>query len=145
MPKLYTRPVIAAAMTAAFFSAASLPIAAAQPALPPVQQQGRVEYITGGIGLDESEAIKAAMKDYSLVLIFAARHEGKAEYVADVPVSIVDKQGNTLLDLKTEGPYLLVKLAPGEYRITAQRGHTPQTRSVTVKKETTARTVFEWR
>ena len=81
-----------------------------------------MQYVSGGIGLDESEALKAAAKDYPLALTFAAQVGGKADYVADVTVAIHDGQGKPVLRATSEGPYMLVKLPAGDYKVSATYG-----------------------
>ena len=105
----------------------------AQAGLPPVQHQGSVQYVSGGIGLDESEALKAAAKDYPLALTFAAQVGGKADYVADVTVAIHDGQGKPVLRATSEGPYMLVKLPAGDYKVSATYKGQTQERQVAVR------------
>jgi hypothetical protein len=116
-----------------------------QAGLPPVQHQGAVEYVSGGIGLDESEAMKAAAKDYPLALTFAAQRDGKADYVANVGVSIHDAQGKPVLQATAEGPYMLVKLPAGRYKVSATYNGAAQDREISVQNGGTARAVFEWK
>src|SRR5215469_4507634 len=49
--------------------------------LPQVQQQGGVEFVSGGVGLDESKALQAARSQWPLSLRFTGSN---AEYLADV-------------------------------------------------------------
>ncbi|MGE8589530.1 MAG: carboxypeptidase regulatory-like domain-containing protein [Alcaligenes sp.] len=116
-----------------------------QAALPPVKHQGSVQYVSGGIGIDESEAMKAAAKDYPLALTFAAQRDGKADYVASVAVTILDAQGKEVLKATSEGPYMLVKLPAGAYKVSATFEGKAQEREVTVQGTGTARAVFEWK
>lgn len=113
--------------------------------MPAVQHQGSVAYVSGGIGIDESEAMKAAASNYPLALTFAAQRNGTADYVADVAVAIQDAQGKSVLQATAEGPYMLVKLPPGNYRISATFKGQAQTREVTVQDTGTARAMFEWK
>ncbi|WP_296560030.1 carboxypeptidase-like regulatory domain-containing protein [Pigmentiphaga sp.] len=92
-------------------------------------EQNGIAYVTGGVGQDESTAIRGMAKDYSLRLLAAAR---SGEYVADVRVSIRDSGGKDLLSVTTQGPYLLARLAPGNYRIDAEYGSARQSRQVRV-------------
>jgi hypothetical protein len=91
----------------------------ASPSLPRVQSQGRTEFMTGGIGVDESEAIKKEGRSWPLMLEFAQASGPRAEYISDVKVIIKDKSGNVVLDADAEGPYMLIKLAPGKYSLDA--------------------------
>jgi hypothetical protein len=113
--------------------------------LPPVKHQGTVQYVSGGIGIDESEAMKAAARDYPLALTFAAQRDGKADYVASVGVAIHDAQGKEVLKATAEGPYMLVKLPAGAYKVSATYEGKAQVREVTVQNTGTARAVFEWK
>lgn len=119
-------------------------LSAAYADMPPVQQQGNVQFVTGGIGLDESTSMKAAQKDYSLSMVFAKRRDGQNDYTADIPVTITDSKGATVLQTTTGGPYLLVKLPPGTYKITATNDGKTMTRQATVSKGSHDRIGFEW-
>ena len=84
------------AMTAAGFAQGTSTVAspASSPSLPPLQTQGQTEYLTGGIGLDESEAIKKEGRSWPLMLEFvqsgAVDAAGRAEYISDVKIVIKD-------------------------------------------------------
>ena len=144
MNKRIERCTMAAAMALGSMAFAGI-LSTAQAGLPPVQQQGSVQYVSGGIGLDESEAMKAAAKDYPLALTFAAQRDGKADYVANVAVTISDAHGKSVLQVTAEGPYMLVKLPAGNYKISATYNGQAQQREVSVQNSGTARAVFEWK
>uniref|UniRef100_UPI0039EF0E23 carboxypeptidase-like regulatory domain-containing protein n=1 Tax=Bordetella sputigena TaxID=1416810 RepID=UPI0039EF0E23 len=112
--------------------------------MPPVQQVGNIQYVSGGIGLDESTSMKAAEKDYSLSMVFAQHLDGQNAYAADVPITITDSKGAIVLQTTTSGPYLLVKLPPGTYKITSTYNGKAMTRQATVSKGSHARIGFEW-
>ena len=100
--------------------------------LTPVQVNDDVSYVTGGVGLEESTAIKEMRKQYPLTMVFAeTTSDGHNQYLFGVEVAI--HRGNDLVfETETDGPYLLVRLPPGTYRITATHNGIPKTRSVTV-------------
>ena len=89
------------------------------PALPPVKIYGQTEFISGGVGKDESSAILGAGKTWPLTLELAQAAQPRAEYISDVQVKITDTKGNVVLDADSAGPYLLVKLPPGKYMLDA--------------------------
>lgn len=97
----------------------TLSFAEANPSLPPVVSQGQTQFISGGIGKDESEAILQARSAWSLALELTQAADAKAEYISDVQVTIKDNLGNTVLDTIAEGPYLLINLSPGKYSLDA--------------------------
>jgi len=136
------RSVMVTAVAGALLWAASL--ASAHAALPETQKQGNVEYVTGGIGLDESQSLKAAEKSYPLSLLFARKLDGKNDYTADVKVVITDSKGTAVLNATSGGPYMLVKLPAGEYKVSATLDGNEQTRQVSVKGNGSAHAGFEW-
>lgn len=113
-------------------------------ALPAVQQQGEVRYLSGGIGAAEVAAIKAEAARFALSLTFAKRSEGHDVFLATVPVTIHDAAGVTVLDVVSDGPYLLVDLAPGAYKITARHHEEAKTREVTLGAGAPQRVTFLW-
>ncbi|MDL5035645.1 hypothetical protein [Comamonas resistens] len=88
--------------------------AQAQGQIPPMHEKGAVQYSCGGIGKDESTAMRAAMKDYPLSLLFAAKD---GEYLADVSVDIQSSQASA--QFVAGGPVCLIKLPAGSYKVTA--------------------------
>lgn len=108
-----------------------LPLAAVAE-LRPVQVNDNVSYITGGVGLEESTAIKEMRKEYPLTMVFAETTSyGRNQYIYGVEVEIV--RGNELVfETETKGPYLLVRLPPGTYSITAIHNGIPKSQRVTV-------------
>jgi hypothetical protein len=109
-------------------------------ALPPMQMQNGIPYVTGGFGKDESCAMKAAAGNYDLMLIFAERD---GAYVADVNVQIIDTSGHTVLDT-VSGPLLLVSLPAGKYRVGAEYNGAAKWRTVNVGGSQSDRLTFAW-
>jgi hypothetical protein len=100
------------------------PAASADP-LPPARTQGQVQYIAGGIGKDESDAMKQANADYPLLIEFASTRRaqadgsGKGEFVSGADVAIRNAGGDEILHTQVDGPLLLVRVPPGEYSVDA--------------------------
>ena len=110
--------------------------------LPAVQTQNGVNYLSGGIGLDESRAVAAAAKDYSLMLTFATQQSGK--YLADIHVMIADKSGEPVLDAVADGPMLLVQLPSGQYKIRAASDDRQVTKTVSISGNRTTKVTLYW-
>src|ERR1700754_1457909 len=110
--------------------------------LPQVQQQGDVSYTSGGVGLDESHALRAAEHSWPLSLRFTGPG---SDYLADVRVKISDAHSGDVLDTTSRGPYMLVKLRPGRYTVQASYKDDAQTKTVTVPAKGTAKAAFYWR
>lgn len=139
-----TKNFACGALLCAAFGAAAAPAITAGD-LPPEHQQGNVAYRMGGIGEDEAQAMQAAARQYPLTLEFAARTgEDRGGYLADVDVAIRDGRGNQVLQAKADGPFLLVRLPPGRYVVTAKHEDSQRSRRVDVKERGAQRIVFSW-
>ncbi|PCE33234.1 carboxypeptidase-like regulatory domain-containing protein [Burkholderia ubonensis] len=121
-------------------------LAADVASLPPPNHEGPVAYVSGGIGSDQSAALKQQMRDYSLVLEFAGRTvSGNNDYLADIPVNVTDAHGHQVLSTVTEGPFLLAALPAGRYSVTATYNGQTQRRSVQVQASSHVHEVFVWK
>ncbi|CAB3755876.1 carboxypeptidase regulatory-like domain-containing protein [Paraburkholderia solisilvae] len=109
--------------------------------LPQVQQQGDVSYTSGGVGLDESRALRSAEHSWPLSLRFTGPG---SDYLADVKVKISDAHGGDVLDTTSRGPYMLVKLRPGRYTVQASYKDHAQSKTITVPAKGTAKAAFYW-
>jgi hypothetical protein len=86
-----------------------------------------IPYTCVGIGTDQREA--AANVPHTLKLVFA---EPDGQFLADVTTRVTDSGGNQLLHLICGGPWLMLDLAPGTYRIDAEFEGQSKSVSVTV-------------
>ena len=94
---------------------------------------GAIQWRCGGIGSDESTAMRAAMKVHPLSLLFA-RADGA--YLADVQVEIrAETAGGPAQSLRASGPVCLLTLPPGRYAVDASLGGQRQSRGVDVGGE----------
>ena len=64
--------------------------------LPPEKTQGKVTYLSGGIGLDQQAAMKQAANEYPLELEFLESGEAHAVFAAGVQVTITDRTGKVV-------------------------------------------------
>ena len=111
--------------------------------LPAIHHQGEITYLSGGIGHDEALAMKHAAGSYPLELVFVQRDGKKEDYLADMPVRIVDAKGAVVFEGRSEGPYFLAQLPKGRYTVSAKWDAWSFSRHVTVGKEH-ERVVFAW-
>jgi hypothetical protein len=98
-------------------------------AMPPMKVQGAARFACGGIGSDESAAMRAAMKDHPLSLLFA---RAGGEYLANVDVTVRDASGGTALAMRALGPVCLIDLPAGRYTIEAVSDGMAKSQNVTV-------------
>jgi hypothetical protein len=118
--------------------------AQAATALPPVHKSGDVEYLSGGIGRDESAAIEHASKGWPLTLEFAVKEKRRDEFAAGVRTIVRDAKGHAVLQTDSEGPFLLAGLEPGQYAIDATLAGKTLHEKVDVKRGQPAKAVFVW-
>jgi len=136
-------PMIAAAIAASSLALSVNAFGASASHLPPMHRQGEVSYLSGGIGLSESDAIRHVAKAYPLELEFVLKAKPKAEYLANVKVQIKNARDKTMLKTTT-GPFLLAKLPAGKYTISANRHGKVIHREVEIAASGHRRVVFEW-
>ncbi len=86
-------------------------------------------YVSGGIGLEESEQLKQMADKFSLQLVISSR--GGA-YLADTRVTIIGANSQKILDAQIDAPWLLVDLAPGSYKVFVAHAGLTQERNVTL-------------
>jgi len=139
--KLRAEP-LAAALLAVGIAAAPLYVLAIT-GLPPEQTASGIVYRTGGIGTDEAAASKKVETDYPLVLEFIGKN---GEYLADVDVTVAKAHGGQMvLETIATGPFLMAKLSPGKYQVTAEFMGKREHRMIDVHAKGTQQVLFQWK
>ena len=105
--------------------------------------------MSGGIGKDEADALKQAEAGFPLTLEFAASAEkptadSTEPYVANADVNIHDASGREVLNVRTEGPLLLVKLPSGQYTVDAQWNGVRKRHSVAISESKRQHVMFDF-
>lgn len=111
--------------------------------LPPERIQGSVRYLTGGVGPDETAAMRTAEARYPLSLEFIHKARPR-EYLADVRVTIKNHAGRNALATNSEGPFLLANLPNGRYTVWAEENGKIKVRHVSIRANQHERLTFEW-
>jgi hypothetical protein len=109
--------------------------------MPEIQRQGDVSFVSGGVGSDETSALKRAQHDWPLAMRFTGPG---SEFIADVHVRIVSASEGAVLDADSRGPYMLVRLRPGRYSVHAVYDGIDQRKTVTIPYHGAARLDFRW-
>ena len=107
-----------------------------------VKSQGSISYISGGVTLDERDAMKPLAKDYNLRLSFALN---VGNYVADVKVKVLSAKGKSVLDVVSDGPWLYANLPAGKYKITAAYDGHAVTKAVSISGKKGASLNYVWK
>ena len=89
----------------------------AQADVPESKNYEGIQYITGGIGSEESEAMIELGKKWPLTLEFSQDHPERPLWVADVDVKIINQKQKVIFTAVSEGPILLINLEPGTYNM----------------------------
>lgn len=113
--------------------------------LPKTQKQGEITYITGGVGEDESKAIKDDAKNWPLIIDFSRHLENRDAWISQVYVRILDVKGNGIFEVTTDGPFLLVNLPSGSYVLTATYLSITKTQKIQIVDGKPLRASLNWR
>ena len=135
--------VFALVLAGGAMAQASAPMSASEihrTGMPATEQQGDISFVSGGVGRDESTALRQARSQWPLSLQFTGRN---SSYVADVQVRITSG-GNTVLDTKSHGPYMLVRLPAGHYAVSATYNGVTRRQNVNVRGNGSARASFSF-
>lgn len=96
-------------------------------------------FVSGGVDAGELADLRTKQPFFSVSVLTAAR---SGAYLAGVQVRIFDGAGKLVLDTEMDGPYLLVDLAPGRYRLEATNEGETQKRTLTVQAGRSQRLVL---
>lgn len=108
----------------------SMALAALVPPATAALTEGRTNtghrYLTGGVGIEEVDAMRAESARYSLQVITAAK---TGAYLAGARVRITGPGNEVVLDTTIDAPWLLVDLPAGPYTVRATHsGNTAENR-----------------
>jgi hypothetical protein len=107
-----------------------------------VKSSGNISYVSGGVGLEERDALAQMSRDYNLKLNFAV---SSGNYLGDVSVVITDARGQVVLEAVSEGPWFFAKLPSGKYTIRAEVMGKAQQQSSRVPAKGQAQVNFFWK
>jgi hypothetical protein len=132
-------------LTAALIGAALLatPLAASAQESIVAETVTATTYLNGGIGQTEADAMQRMAKEFPLRLTFSERKDG--EFIADVPVVILDARGNPVFELPKAGPQLYVMLPNGKYKVSARFNGLTESQDVTLAGKEGKDLNFRWK
>lgn len=105
-----------------------------------VQQQGNISYVTGGIGKDESDALRVTQANYNLRIMNADK---SGHFSGDTRIVISDLQHNALLDA-ISGPLFYANLPKGKYIVEGYGQEQMKKQTVTIANGKSAHVRFVW-
>lgn len=116
-------------------------LAAAQTPPEKVITLNNVSFVSGGVGVDSEERLKAREKEFNLKLVFTLV---EGNYLADISVAVKDAAGKTLVEHVADGPFFMAKLPAGAYSLTLGNNGQTQTRKVSVRADRLRTEYFRW-
>ena len=112
--------------------------------VPPAQSANGVDFIMGGIGSDESQAILAEGKWWPLTIEFSEHTADGDVWISDARVRIANAADQTVFDQVCDGPLLLVNLPPGAYTVAAQHKASIKIQKIQLVKGESRRISVHW-
>ena len=125
-----------------FLAAVLLPMVSLGEDPPLVQMQNGVSYVSGGVGSDETNAIKAMGDRFNLHVSMTTT--GGA-YMDGGSVTIVDAQGHAVLSTEAAGPLFYAQLKPGSYTIKVSGNGKQMQQMVKISASGSQMLNFTWR
>jgi len=109
--------------------------------LPTLQQESGITFITGGIGDEERDALKAVEHDYNLHVMSAGT---SGAFTGDTIIAIRTRRGEELLSTDA-GPIFYASLPPGHYVVEATSDGQTRKQDITIARGTTSHVHFSWK
>jgi hypothetical protein len=135
------RPLTAVLCSGALFAAFS----AHAVVNPPIRMTHGIEYMSGGIGSDEAKFMETVSPRWPATLEFAVQDHTRADFAADVRVTVRDQDGRAVLDnVLATGPFLVARLAPGRYQVEATLSAQTLKQDLTVLPGAPAKALLLW-
>ncbi|KAI3603167.1 hypothetical protein D8I24_2990 (plasmid) [Cupriavidus necator H850] len=100
------------------------------PAAPAVHHMNGIDYVSGGIGVDQVAAMRGIAGRFNVHMHFVSESDGSS--LSDVTVTLFDARRELVLLVMSEGPLLYLRLPPGDYRALVRSAGAIECRSVRV-------------
>lgn len=109
--------------------------------LPQAHQAGDITYITGGIGDEERDALKAVEHDYNLHVMSAGV---SGAFSGNTHINITSRKGDELVSADA-GPIFYANLPPGRYVVDATSEGQERKQAVTISSGHAEHVHFSWK
>jgi hypothetical protein len=106
------------------------------------QADGGAAYVTGGAVYEQLPAFQQARTQYPLNIEIYEKAGAKNQFTADAQVKLIDRNGTVVLDARADGPYLWVKVPPGQYKVQTTLNGTMKEQRVSVANGRSTRAIF---
>ncbi|QWD63664.1 carboxypeptidase-like regulatory domain-containing protein [Polynucleobacter sp. MWH-UH2A] len=113
--------------------------------IPATQHSNGISYISGGVGEEETVAILAEAKQWSVLLELSQIENGRGVWIFGANIKIVNTKKQVVFSAPADGPYMLINLEPGDYSIEASYQGVEQKRALSVKANAPQKISLFWK
>ena len=82
---------------------------------PVIERSAGIEYVSGGAGLEQRDAIAAVQSRFALRVVLSGKG---GEYIVADSLTVRDSKGE-VVNLSEAGPFVLLNVPPGRYTVEA--------------------------
>lgn len=136
MSKLRTK--MACLCTLLIFSSIS------QAQLPEIQMDSNLSCMMGGVGLEESKAMREEAKKWPLVIEFSEQLGKSYAWISGAKLQIINAKGETIFFDQCDGPMFFAKITPGKYELIATYQNQEKKRTVVINGKQSVKVSFTW-
>lgn len=116
----------------------------AQADLPEIQSRSNLSCMMGGIGADETEAMRLEAKKWPLNVEFTEQQGKVYPWVSGAQLQILNQTGKVIFNEICNGPLFLAKLTPGKYQLVATYEGVTKRKSVFIEEGKPSKVSFTW-
>jgi hypothetical protein len=102
-----------------------------------------VSYLNGGVGVEESDAIRLRAPEFPVHISFSKGKYG--ESITDVDLNITNRDGFSVFESNSAGPLLYLKLPNGLYTISSKYGDVKLTSKIKVSAKKQVNLYLNWK
>jgi hypothetical protein len=121
----------------------TLAVAVALAGAAAVAQTAKIDYVSGGVTLEERFDLASRGTEFNLKVVTAAERSGA--YLADVQMKVIDsRDAKVVVETTMDGPWFLAQLPPGTYVLEATFEGKKLTKTVAIPKDGRREAYFYW-
>ena len=113
--------------------------------LPEIESRSNLSCMMGGVGENESKAMREEAKKWPLNIEFS-EHVGQADlWISGAQLTIINNAGKTIFEETCNGPLFLAKLVPGKYQLIAIYQGVTKKRVIEIREGKSIKVSFNWK
>ena len=112
--------------------------------LPEIESRSNLSCMMGGVGQDESQAMREEARKWPLAIEFSERLGKSDAWISGAQLTIANKSGKIIFDEPCNGPMFLAKLAPGKYQLTASYQGVIKKKTIEIQEGKPVKESFNW-